>query len=316
MVPIVRRVAGWVFGVSVAGLIPFFVERNAEPKGHAVLWILYGALGISALIWLATSLAVRLDSSRRSKPLEIVYSLDGSQDLRAVLRRGHPQSILLSVGFKNPNPYNLEGVAINSLFPQGLGVTRCGAHGEPLENPKGHWLTTPEKLSDEPPPGAHKDYWADENVTISGNGSKLMFFKMRLVEPGSHYLLTRLFGNVPEQEQAAMLEVVETESQTFGGVIGELICDGERMTPPGPVTAHWDIQPWMEQLAFLTGMLPDEDHRWWRHTTADAPPGGSAPGQDRLAISSRLPALYDLRKRLDRAPQPPTNATAASKLLS
>jgi hypothetical protein len=305
MVRTVRWLAGAVFGLSLATLIPFLAEKGAEPKGHAVLWILYGILGVSALTWLVASLIAWLGTSRQPKPLVIVYSLDGSQDLRVMLRRGRPQSVLLSVGFKNPNPYNLEGVAINSLFPQGLRVTRCGSHGQPLDNQKGHWLTTPERLPDEPAPGVHKDYWADENVTIAGNGSKVLFFKMRLIEPGSYHFLTRLFGNVPAQEQVACLEVVETEDMFVGSILNELIHDGEELAnrPANAFSGNRAAyQQWITELIFATAVLEDNDRKWWEGATGEEVPG--ADDQWRSNIASRnVPALYDLRRRLDRPTQ-------------
>lgn len=302
MMRIIRWLAGAIFGLSLATLIPFLVEKGAQPKGHAVLWVVYGALAISGLVWLGVTIALRLDTSRRPEPLEIIYSLDGSPNLRMSLRDKRPQSVLLCVGIKNPNPYNLEGVAINSLIPQGLRVVRCGAHGEPVE--KGHWLTTPERLSGEPPPGIHKDFWVDDNVTFAGNGSKLLFFKLRVSHPGTYYLKTLLFGNVPEQAEVAQLEVSASEDRTLGVTIGELIYEGENLSSDGAEPHANNFQIWIEKLATLTRSIPEENRRWWIDTTTDAPQPGHGLVQDRLAISSRLPALYDLRRRLDRPGDP------------
>jgi hypothetical protein len=318
MVRNLRWLAGAVFAVVLAALIPFLVEKGVAPKGHAVLWILYAVLGVSLVVWLITTAVGWSERSRRPKPLEIVYSLDGRPQMRVPLRRGRPQSVLVSVGFKNPNPYNLEGVAINTLFPQGLQVERCGPHGEPLDNPKGHWLTTPERLPGEPPPGAHKDYWADENVTVAGNGSKLIFFKFLLTTPGSHYLLTRVFGNVPEQQQVATLDVVETEDMDLGASLNELIYDGEgvvRSSDSVFFENSADYQRWKTELIFATAALEDEDRRWWEAATSEDVPGSGDQWRGNMAKRD-VPVLYDLRRRLDRpangAPTPPAKATAAS----
>jgi hypothetical protein len=48
----VQKAAAWVFGVSLAALIPFWIVKGAQPSGHAVLWVLYGVASASALIWL------------------------------------------------------------------------------------------------------------------------------------------------------------------------------------------------------------------------------------------------------------------------
>lgn len=101
MMRIVRWLAGAIFGLSLATLIPFLVEKGAQPKGHAVLWVVYGALAISVLVWLGATIALRLDTSRRPKPLEITYTLDGSPNLRMSLRDKRPQSVLLCVGIRN-----------------------------------------------------------------------------------------------------------------------------------------------------------------------------------------------------------------------
>lgn len=302
MVRLVQLLAGGIFGVSIAALIPFVVEKGAEPKGHAVLWVLYGTLSISALVWLAASLVTWLNSRRRPEPFETVYSLDGSSDLCMRLRLGHPQSVLLCVGIRNPNPYNLEGVAVNVLIPQGLHVSRCGAHGQPTE--KGHWLTTPEQLPGESHPGSHKDLWADDNVTFAGRGSKLLFFRLRIVEPGTYHLKTLLFGSIPDQVQVARLGVTSSEHRTLGIVIGELIYDGENLSDDQVEPHAHKFEIWMERLATLTRSIPEDNRRWWIDATADAPQPGHGLTQDRLAIAARLPALYDLRRRLDQPDNP------------
>ncbi len=270
-----------------------------------MLWILYVVLGLSFVVWLVAAAVIRSETLQRSKPLSIIYSLDGSPEMRVPFRSRRPQSVLISVGLKNPNPFNLDGVAMNSLFPQGLRVERCGAHGESLENPKGHWLSTPERLPDEPPPGTHKDYWADENMTIAGNGSKVLFFKVRLTQPGTLHLLTRVFGNVPECEETAALEVVETEDMFLGGIVNELIHDGEALaSSPDNVFFgnNADYQRWKMELIFATAALEDEDRRWWEAATHADVPGSGEVWRSNVA-GRDVPVLYDLRRRLDRPVQ-------------
>ena len=105
MVRTLRGLAGAVFGLALAALVPFLIEKGAAPKGNAVLGILYILLGISFVVWLIASLAVWRDSYQRPRPLSIIYSLDGSPEMRIPFRLGRPQSVLLSVGLRNPNPF-------------------------------------------------------------------------------------------------------------------------------------------------------------------------------------------------------------------
>jgi hypothetical protein len=304
MVRIVRWLAGAVFGLSLAALVPFLVEKGAEPKGHAVSWVLYGLLGISAVAWLAATIAARFDVSRGPKPLSIIYSLNGHRDLRVRLRPGRPEIALLEVDLKNPNPVNLEGIAINSLIPQGLRIGRCGIHGELLEG--GHWLTTSEQLPDEPSPGAHKEYWADENVTVAGNGTKLLFFKLRLTESGTFYLKTKLFGNIAEQDEFAQIEVIESDDLTFGGSISELIHDAEQMLEEMQNFGNVRFYNWTNELVFMAAALPGEDRRWWDVAQKNIPRGGLEDEHNRRLAAGYLPLLYDLRRRLARPAEPVT----------
>jgi len=285
-------------GIGV-GLLAFLADRlewGMSSLAQAIFIVLAVALLAVGIAFFGAATFGR----PRTKPLQIHYALEGGSSFRMLLRAGHPQTVLLQVGLENPNPFNLEGVAINSLIPQGLQQGRCGSHGQLLD--RGHWLSTLEKLENEPDPGTPKDYWADENVTVAGEGSKLLFFKLRISRPGSYFFKTLLFGSVPKQHEEAMLEVIDSDSQTFGGTIGELISEGERLTPDGPVTAAMNIQEWVNQLAFLTGALPDQDRHWWTVATADAPAldSGWTIRDERQVITSRLPLLYDLRRRLDR----------------
>lgn len=302
MVRSIRWLAGAVFGLALATLIPFLVEKGAAPKGHAVLWVLYGALALSAVVWLwATGLARH--GSPKTRPLSITYTLDGGPNLRVQLRPGRPQVALLEVALQNPNSFNLEGIAVNSLIPHGLRVFRCGMDGK--EREAGSWLTTPEKLPNEPSPGIPKDYWADENMTVAGNGTKLLLFKLRITRPGTYYLKTLVFGSVEKQHVETALEVIETEDMTIGAIIAELIHDGERLAdgrqgPPGMTVARW-----REEAAFLVGFIPEEDRLWWADKTADSPLGMTDAERDHQLLALRVPALYELRRRLHRPPSEP-----------
>lgn len=287
--------------MAVAALIPFLIEKGAAPRGHAVFYILCGAIVISAISWCLASWAGR-KKDPKWVPLEITYTLDGNSEMRVALRKGRPQSLLVSVGLKNPNPYNLDGVAINCLFPQGLRVERCGAHGESLQNPRGHWLSTPERLEGEPVSATHKDYWADENVTIAGSGSKVLFFRIRVAEPGTIHLLTRIFGNAPASDTLASLKITETEDEYLGGIVNELIHDGEALVAPAENVFFGNsnaYQRWKTELIFATAFLPDEDRRWWETATREDVPGSEDVWRRNMAARD-VPILYDLRRRIDR----------------
>lgn len=282
-----------------AGLLVFLADRlewGLSSLVQATLIVLAVALLVLGIAYIGAATL----GGTRTKPLKIHYFLEGGSGFRMLLRTGHPQTVLLGVGLENPNPFNLEGVAINSLIPQGLQQGRCGGQGQPLNG--GDWLSTPEQLENEPEPGTPKDSWAEANVTVAGEGIKLIFFKLRISRPGTYFFKTLLFGSVPKKHEEVMLEVIDSDSQTFGGTIGELISEGERLTPGGPVTATMNIQEWVNQLVFLTDALPDEDRHWWSAATAEAPAlnSGWTIRDERQVITSRLPLLYDLRRRLDR----------------
>jgi hypothetical protein len=302
MVRSIRWIVGGVFSLALATLIPFLVEKGAAPKGHTVLWGLYAALAISAVVWLLATWFAR-HSSPKTEPLSIIYTLDGSPNLCVQLRPGRPQIALLEVALKNSNSFNLEGIAVNSLIPHGLRVFRCGMDGK--EREAGSWLTTSEKLPDEPSPGMPKDYWADENMTVAGNGTKLLLFKLRITRPGTYFLKTLVFGSVEKQQEEAMLKVTETERMTIGAIIAELIHDGERLTDGRQAAQGMTFARWREEGAFLVGFIPREDQRWWADKTADPPLGFTDAERDRHLVASRVPALYELRRRLDRPPSEP-----------
>lgn len=43
----------------LAVLIPFWVVKGTRPTGHAALWVLYGMLAASAVIWIGATLTLR-----------------------------------------------------------------------------------------------------------------------------------------------------------------------------------------------------------------------------------------------------------------
>jgi hypothetical protein len=173
------------------------------------------------------------------------------------------------------------------------------------EREVGSWLTTSEKLPNEPSPGIPKDYWADENMTVAGSGTKLLLFKLRITRPGTYYLKTLVFGSAEKQHEEAELEVIETESMTIGTIIAELIHDGERLTDGQQAAQGITLARWREEAAFLVGFIPEEDQRWWADKSADSRLGITDAERDRQLVASRVPALYELRRRLDRPPSEP-----------
>lgn len=295
MVRMLRWLGGAVFGLCLAALIPFLVEKGAEPKGHAVLWILYGALLVSAAAWFGATIASHVRA--RMMALEIKYSLDSSDEMAVSLRRERPQFVLLCVSIRNPNPFNIEGVAINVVIPQSFHGMCCSSRGDKLE--QGRWITTLEPLPGDSRGSVYKDCWADNDVTLAGDGSKLVFFRMRATEAGVYHFKTMLFGNAPKQDSIFSLEVLESQTMTVGGTIGELLLEGEALSDPRSDQHVDEFSIWMEKLADVVRSLAQEDRDWWANAIADAPPYKPHPDLARLAIASRIPSLYDLRRRLD-----------------
>ena len=56
-----------MFGLSAATLILFWAVKDTKPSGSAVLPILYGALGASALIWLIAEVWKRRAEAERRR---------------------------------------------------------------------------------------------------------------------------------------------------------------------------------------------------------------------------------------------------------
>lgn len=279
-------------GIGV-GLLIFLADRlewGISPLADAVLIVLAIVLTVAGIGYVGYALLLR----EKVEPIEIVYAVGGHSEMQVGTHDDRPQIVLLQVGLRNPNPFNLEGVAVNSLIPQGLQQGRCDAHGRALGG--GQWFTTSERLTAEPAPGTVKDYWADENVTIAGNGSKLLFFKLKVVEPGNLHLKTLLFGNAPEQYRETILEVVPQSYRRLGTMIGELIYQGERLLAEsvdgGLPDALWT---WLEELEELRFSIPDQHQRWWLEATA----AGDGVGLDATHVGRTVAALYDLRRRLE-----------------
>lgn len=64
-----QRLAGSVFGLTLAASIPFWIIKGTKPSGDAVLWILYGVLLVSGAIWLFATVMLRRRRSIASEPL-------------------------------------------------------------------------------------------------------------------------------------------------------------------------------------------------------------------------------------------------------
>ncbi|MFI4990252.1 MAG: hypothetical protein ACHQHO_04985 [Solirubrobacterales bacterium] len=62
-----QAATGLVFGLTLATLIVFWTVKDTKPSGSAVLPILYGVLGASALIWLIAEALRRGDLRRQDR---------------------------------------------------------------------------------------------------------------------------------------------------------------------------------------------------------------------------------------------------------
>jgi hypothetical protein len=62
---VAHRIAGGIFVLNLAAMVPFWVVKGTKPSGHAVLWVLYGVLIASAVIWVLT-FQLRGEGSRRA----------------------------------------------------------------------------------------------------------------------------------------------------------------------------------------------------------------------------------------------------------
>ena len=64
----VRVWAAGAFVLALGALLPFWAVKGTEPRGNVALWLLYGALAASPVIWLvATLLLRRTDASAESR---------------------------------------------------------------------------------------------------------------------------------------------------------------------------------------------------------------------------------------------------------
>ena len=48
---LVKVLTGGAFGLAVAVTIPFLVQQGAEPKGRIVMWLLYGVIAVTGMLW-------------------------------------------------------------------------------------------------------------------------------------------------------------------------------------------------------------------------------------------------------------------------
>jgi len=81
---LVQLLAGGAFGMALAATIPFLVEQGTEPKGHIVMWLLYGAIAVSAILWSLATYARR--RSGRAAP-SVVPEAHATLSDRAALAR-------------------------------------------------------------------------------------------------------------------------------------------------------------------------------------------------------------------------------------
>ena len=73
---LIRNLAGGAFGVTLAVLVPFWVVQGTRPAGHAALWILYGVLATTGLIWLVSSLLVHQSEDAPKPPTAAAHARD------------------------------------------------------------------------------------------------------------------------------------------------------------------------------------------------------------------------------------------------
>lgn len=81
-----HRAALWVLGLDIAVLASFWAIKGTEPSGDAALWVLYGVLGASVLIWLITLDIVwdatgRASRSTRNAMLDIARAPSRASEL-------------------------------------------------------------------------------------------------------------------------------------------------------------------------------------------------------------------------------------------
>lgn len=67
----IQRIAGAVFGVSIAAIIPFVAVQGTQPSGAVALYVLYGAAIASALIGVLATILLhrreRIEQVRKSE---------------------------------------------------------------------------------------------------------------------------------------------------------------------------------------------------------------------------------------------------------
>jgi hypothetical protein len=79
-----RKVAGSVFGLTLAALIPFWAVKGTEPAGHAALWLLYGVLLATGVVFVATYAPARY---RPSVKVQVRWPSLGDRPLKALKAR-------------------------------------------------------------------------------------------------------------------------------------------------------------------------------------------------------------------------------------
>lgn len=289
-----RDGAGWVATllITAAGYIV------GGPYLAAILILLAVGVGLVAWTRLGDWLGFRRKTDDAQPPV-VRHTLDGHASLRIGLRPDRPQVVLWESGIENPNAFNLDGVAINALVTEGVRVGYCNADGEVSD--RGGWLTTPERFEHEPEPGSHKEYWACGDLTLPGEGHRLVRIKLRIDKPGTYYLCTELFGSVRKQRKYTDLVVTEAEQVGVRGILGELISTGESIAR-GPAAALEDNAEehgaWVIDTAMAQETMPEPHRAWLRQQLDRTSVGGSGTAWRIAHAKAVLPHLYEARRRV------------------
>ncbi|MDX6583000.1 MAG: hypothetical protein QOI10_2184 [Solirubrobacterales bacterium] len=233
---------------------------------------------------------------------KIVFTLDGTTDLTVRIREDEPQAVLLEVGVANPNPVALRSVNANVLIPEGLRAgdgARCDHYGNHRSG--GTWMRpTHERIADEPEPPAWKDYWAEQEISLT-TGALLFIFKLHLSKSGNYYLRAKFWGDdLPEQiEQDAVLRVESADSVdelTARDLISEAIYQGEALLAiePDAFTGPGPPQEWMGWVVQASLAVPEEHKDAYELRLKD----GQGRSDWREQTREDLKGLYDIRARV------------------
>jgi hypothetical protein len=210
---------------------------------------------------------------------------------------GH--SVLLEVGVVNHSHATIERGRLELSFRTGHGLQLCDSCGGPLDEGK---LVSP--AVDEP----SFDRWAIDGARFAGGGSRLNFH-VRIDEPGAYPLRLRI-GSPELPAELALdrtLYVGRAEGdRTPEESVSALIDQGEAIAgPPPDVLAGSELH--REAGAFVLSSVVavlDLERPELRRQLDEAPVDHRGPkaGDDylRALVRSRVRALYDIRRQLDR----------------